>query len=1471
MLDTIYILDENKKLDLILSNDDEVTFFDYEYHSYLNTGADTFDFNVKLGKDSMKKVQGKSFVLLFRDNKARMLQIMDTDEVETSLGTAKKVLSETIGIELYGDNVNPCVIEGNAKKFFETILIDTNYKLGYISEDLSNLIVTTKIEKPTPIYVLIQNAIKDYGNIEIDFRVEIIDSINGKYEFYIDVYADGEKGNLTYKRIETDFNSYGMTRSQSVKEFCSGIIPTGNNGITIKDIDWSTGKGFPCDKPKGQDFIVDEEAHEIFSNGDKYIIKAIEFDTNDPVELAYMAWEKLQEVKNIKFDYEVPAILTDEESETIQTGDTVYCISDKFEPPIQLQARISELILSDRGNNFVLSNYKEVASGIKNWSKNDLLNDLKEQSKNQAGELSASDIKKIEDYLEDLGIKQNEIDKVLAGLEEEKEDTVIVGSDTDLENYKQIKLSNLDNGLWIGDDRLYQVKQSGCNKVVTTKITSNTTGTVFGVNSALNIRSGGGTSYKIVGSIPKGATCTILGTDSSGWYKVKYGDITGYASNKYIIVEYTDSNGVSSIVSSGNAQEYKEAKEYYAKFSLGTYANKSSLSSLISSSNKYKITTIVKYWCKRFGLDPYLVYAIIMAESSGNPYCKTKTERGGYGIMQCERAAYFNKKQTIKFLDGSTKSFTPSYSTMNPSNGKTIKLNGVKVNGNISNQIMFGCHEFRKSLERFQYNIFASLVGYNFGLGGADWCVCRYVANKNNLTFVDSTLLSKQSSKVKDLYYKELANLKCRWSNQRAIYVSQKRAGTAKNIEYYLRWYKSIDGQLPYTLNKSGKKVGYGANKTSSSTTKNQNTTISTGTATSVRNKICAMAQKIVDDHVKYKKATYNQVPRTYRYDKPIKYSGTLRGIKNPVVYDCSSFVSCCYYAAGLTSVFNAGCRAGSLVAGATKKSGYSMWKCDSAGIAKAKAGDILMDANFKVTSSNLTVSTMTKWAATHHTMIYMGNNKVAHASKWAYHPEAIKISNIDYYKNKGTAFFLRPWDLAQKDSSAVKKSETVDITTKVEKVTSYELDIKALAGVKPSDFLVDNKLVNDITINNVNDNLKYPSKVNYVFLNASKNNSAVEEYINLIEVLRNKYKKTPIIVTKEYYKSDTFNETLEEYANAIPYVIYIDAPSNIANVTSSNALTYYNSCKKAIMKKFSISTKKTKDIIQTMQHQKIHKYGDYTANIKIKMPSSCTKSYWSKLIFTTTDETESIKINQSTLLYIEGDHCTKGKLKPKPGYKYTITAYYNPDTSTHGEKYLASVTAQLNGKYNVETRKKFKGADDVVTFCENFYKNRSKFQYGTTTPLSFDNCQANISKWKVNGLYNIDCSTLTKLAYAGHKYTTSPYAKATTTFKKNPNYSWAFNFPRTAADQGKYCVEKGWVLPDITSANLSETPKGALVFYDRDSSDNKRFMGISHVAIAIGNGYVIEATSTTGAFKKMKITENTADKVVLVAYPKKY
>ena len=62
----------------------------------------------------------------------------------------------------------------------------------------------------------------------------------------------------------------------------------------------------------------------------------------------------------------------------------------------------------------------------------------------------------------------------------------------------------------------------------------------------LNVRSGGSTDYKIIGYISKNESVEILGTASTGWYKVKLNNGTvGYASNKYL-KESSDNSGSSS-------------------------------------------------------------------------------------------------------------------------------------------------------------------------------------------------------------------------------------------------------------------------------------------------------------------------------------------------------------------------------------------------------------------------------------------------------------------------------------------------------------------------------------------------------------------------------------------------------------------------------------------------------------------------------------------------------------------------------------------------------------------------------------------------------------------------------------------------------------------------------------------------------------------------------------------------------------
>ena len=121
-----------------------------------------------------------------------------------------------------------------------------------------------------------------------------------------------------------------MKRTGDMSDFCSALVAEGNNGITIKEIEWIKADGDPLDKPLGQDFLLDPDAHAMLSNGDKPIMGYYKSDATSPADLIYETYNKLQEMKKIKYTYEIPAYLTEAEYEEIGIGDTVFVINPKF-------------------------------------------------------------------------------------------------------------------------------------------------------------------------------------------------------------------------------------------------------------------------------------------------------------------------------------------------------------------------------------------------------------------------------------------------------------------------------------------------------------------------------------------------------------------------------------------------------------------------------------------------------------------------------------------------------------------------------------------------------------------------------------------------------------------------------------------------------------------------------------------------------------------------------------------------------------------------------------------------------------------------------------------------------------------------------------------------------------------------------------------------------------------------------------
>ena len=1501
MLGELIILDSDKKICARLTPS---LYFDYSYHPYLETGAETFDFSVTLDEELEQAITERNFVLFTRNNKYKMFQIMACEDEENIDSVVRNVQSEIVGLELRNDYIRESTITGNMNKFLDTILKDTNYKKGYVSPELDDISVETSITEPKAVYTVIQESIARYGNCEYEFTVNPIDSINGNYELIVNCYADGERGNKTYKRYDYDFNSYGMKRTGDATDLASGLIGVGANGITFKDIKWEKDQGDPLDKPLGQDFLLDPDAHDMFSNGDKYILGKYTSDTTDPGALLLETYKKLQEVKQIKYSYEIPVYLTDDEYDEIEVGDTNYIVNDKFNPPIQLEGRISELELTDSENKITLANFKNVKSNIKSLKKEDIINETIDIIK-KTGKLTTSDILAIRQYLQQLGVDKKNIDSLIKKYTDKVvPDPVKPGDDTskiseDTEDYRAINIKKIDNGLWIGDSRIHDCIKYKCGEI-------------------------------------KGKTPT------------------------------TQPQPDKKEDSSKTAKQYKAAVDYYAGFGLGKWSDKySDLKNMRSKSNHWKIYAPVEYYSKKFGLDPQLVYAMIYAESSANPYDATKYSGGGYGLMQCERAAYFNKKQKIEYLDGKVEYFTPSYSNMKPKSCGTKIINGVKVDKAICNQIMFGCNELRKSLKRFKWNIFAALVGYNFGLYGCDLLICRYVAMKNGLSWVNKYGYTVQSSKVQSLYFKELEKGTAAWAGGRKWYVENKHAGTATNIECYLRWYKVVDGQLPYCIDEKGKKRGYGAIKpgtsnksaeatavsTESSMTRaasvknaptwsiSDNTTTKKGVAENVRKKIVNKAREIAELHQKYKKATYYAGACIYDDSKRHRVSGTINGIKNPYCYVCSSLSSCAYLYAGLRSVTakygGANCSYGTLVKSACKYSGYTLKKLTSTTINELLPGDLIMLSNATVPSS-VTVSWASKSGGsskyasggTHHVVVYCGkvNGKrmIAHASapyKW---PRAIRYVDMSItYSSRGSmthwythGIILRPWDLARADKEAKVKNQSATKPTPPKDIvddpdgTTYEVTFKGLDSAAPKDFVEGGKLITNITVNGVTDKTPYPKTVSHVMLafgvpSITDNiESVVEDYTSLIKALLKKYPKKPIFVCEEChltsaYGSDyknmntlinDFNTMMLDYCNKTKYVIFLRKPKDMCNTSDktlwlssltsnswtmkdkASTQTYYKEYKKKILyfgdgadwESNSVTSNKMLD------SQRVYTYNKPMTKLQFRVPATSSTnyndSYYARIIFTTA---KGFKLIQPDAVYLEGVDCKNGVLIPKVNTTYIVSVYYNPDTTISDKAYLGSVGAKKKGSNYAQPL--FKYASDLVKIANSYYTNNSKFSYNSTTPCDFKNPSENINKWKVNGKYQIDDSCFLNYVLTGWTYDKSPYGnEKKTDNNRNNSVSWAIPSTRNEANIGKYFVQKNWVVDVADLQTFKNLAVGDIIFMDADSKNNGEFMAISHTAIVVekdkdGDYVALECTNglSSGVFRKVKV-KNLASKNIL-------
>lgn len=421
------MLDKNLKTKLILSVNGRNSFFKDLYSLDLSTGTESYEFSTTAGN-----IEESDYIMFHYQGEYKLFQIIDIEQEHREGKIITSVYGESACLELLNSVVRPMddYVSMSAIDFIKYVLHGTGWQLKRHSSSLNSKKIDIKIDRTTQIWTVIQDYMQEFG-YEIEARVKYE---NGHVkEKYIDVYAEGELGNKTYKKFEYGRNVKGIVKKKHLYDFCTALIIESSQDII--NVQYGEEKGGTL-KPKSgllkkpsSDVVLAVDNNNKYNLGRDYIYGVYEdHDSNSSTEAVGKALKELVNRSVPKFDYECDTAITYEEYEKISLGDTVRVIDHSFNPIISLEARIGKLEISftDRNNcSCTITNYKDT----KNNTKIDLraIKDLLEkitiqpEDKDKGQEeitLKDDYLEFKDDYLEDKEKLEEELEKIKEKLDE---------------------------------------------------------------------------------------------------------------------------------------------------------------------------------------------------------------------------------------------------------------------------------------------------------------------------------------------------------------------------------------------------------------------------------------------------------------------------------------------------------------------------------------------------------------------------------------------------------------------------------------------------------------------------------------------------------------------------------------------------------------------------------------------------------------------------------------------------------------------------------------------------------------------------------------------------------------------------------------------------------------------------------------------------------------------------------------------
>lgn len=382
-----YIINQNEEVVSILSSDKNG-----EHTAILNaiveeklTSYDILTLKIPADSEDAKLIN-EDYTIVFQDIKGwreysiTIIEDIDGDSIITTISaelSSIELIDEIMEAELSGMYLDP-------EELLTHVLSNTRWSVGVVDASLYKQRYNENTEYKTVLEVL--NDISSFYKAEVQFSYQV--QGNKVIKRFVNLYR--QFGENKGKRFEVDKDISSISRTVDITNIKTAIVPyfytqteaeEGEESeevkVDISDVVWSKANGDPVDKPKGQTYLADPNALELWGkknpNGTKrhrYI--SMEINVTSAESLISMAWVQLGRYTVPKTTYEVKAVdlytLTGDEDlkhEYANLGDTVVAVDKYLSKPIQVVTRVVEIkrdLLDPINNEFVFGDSKSIFS-----------------------------------------------------------------------------------------------------------------------------------------------------------------------------------------------------------------------------------------------------------------------------------------------------------------------------------------------------------------------------------------------------------------------------------------------------------------------------------------------------------------------------------------------------------------------------------------------------------------------------------------------------------------------------------------------------------------------------------------------------------------------------------------------------------------------------------------------------------------------------------------------------------------------------------------------------------------------------------------------------------------------------------------------------------------------------------------------------------------------------------------------------